>query len=114
MNLGVDHGPANGVISFNVARNHFEGTDGSGALATVTLTLTAQPAADLDVNGNDDPTQVDDIMFDTTSVYLSDPKLAEIRISAWTPMAAVASTVISPIVSNPRKSTRITLTMFRP
>ncbi len=36
------------------------------------------------------------------------------RSSARTPIAAVASTVISPIVSKPRKSTRMTLTMLRP
>src|SRR4029079_5084660 len=36
------------------------------------------------------------------------------RASATDPMAAVASTVISPIVSRPRKSTRITLTTLRP
>jgi hypothetical protein len=33
---------------------------------------------------------------------------------AYTPIAAIPSTVISPIVSIPRKSTRITLTMLRP
>src|SRR5690606_26223637 len=36
------------------------------------------------------------------------------RASATAPMAAAASTVISPMVSRPRKSTRITFTTFRP
>src|SRR5581483_1865622 len=36
------------------------------------------------------------------------------RSSARTPMATVTSTVISPSVSNPRKSTRITLTTLDP
>ena len=36
------------------------------------------------------------------------------RSSARTPTATVTSTVISPRVSNPRKSTRITFTTLRP
>ena len=36
------------------------------------------------------------------------------RASAYTPRAATASTVISPIVSKPRKSTRMTFTTLRP
>jgi hypothetical protein len=34
--------------------------------------------------------------------------------NVYTPMAAMESTVISPIVSNPLKSTNITFTTFRP
>jgi hypothetical protein len=75
--LAVDHDPANGHLSFDVARNHTEGTNGTGVLATLTFTMTAMPVAD----GSD--TEVDDLVFSRTDVYLENQDLGEIRVTAF-------------------------------
>jgi hypothetical protein len=72
---GVAHDPTAGHLVIDVARQSSEGTDGTGVLLTLELTLTSAAPDDAD------DAETDDLVFGA-DVYLEDNSLNEIRVTA--------------------------------
>jgi len=83
MNYGVNHAPGRGILEVDVARNHNQGTDGTGVVAIMTFALTGEAPPDLAIDGTEDPAIADDIVLDTDAVYLERSDLSGIRLTAF-------------------------------